>query len=625
MQTPALLPQPKRFQRTTGSAILDARCHVMLASADERLQSAIHRWRSNLPAPSGDTRRPVDVRITVDKSVNEKPGGYRLVVTPDAVAIVGASSAGCFYALQTLDQLRGGTGEVPCCEITDWPDFPTRGLLHDVSRGKVPTLDTLKLIVDRLASLKVNQLQLYIEHAFTFEFDPQICGADDGLTPDEVRELDEYCKERFIDLVPAVATLGHMGKILSMPKYRHLAEIECNQSWGELDWPRRARGFTLDIANPESFTLVERIWSEILDAFSGPVVNICGDEPWDLGKGKNAQRFADGIGRPYIDHILRTYDLGASRGRGVQVWSDVICKHPEQFGRLPSDLTVLHWGYDDNADYAGTAAFVKAGLDTFVCPGISGWKRILPAMTLAERNISTFAKAGRQCRAKGLINTDWGDHGHFHTLGSSWHGIALGAACAWTADHPTGSPFDETFGKSVLGLEDPSVMPLLRTAAAIGDACETWRLFWQPAAQMSESPLLAREALEGSCDAAIQASWLLRAACDAAKRGRPSGGATPAPERAQDLADLAIGYAFTSGFVGKAEFARELASGTSDRAIPCMSQLASDLWILQTHGENARFAECWMARNKASGLMDIRRALARVADDVRVAALERRS
>ena len=361
------------------------------------------------------------VGIAVDRLRTEHRDGYRLTVSASGIELLGGSPAGCFYGLQTLTQLTDfASGEVPCCVIDDFPDFTARGLLHDVTRGKVPTLDTLKTLVDRLAALKVNQLQLYIEHAFTFGFDPDICGPDDGLTPDEIRELDAYCKDRFIDLVPAIATLGHMGRILSMPRYRHLAEIEPTKSWEEMPWPQRARGFTLDIMNPESHALIGRIWSEILDSFASPMVNICGDEPWDLGKGKNHERFAaTGTGPPYIDHILRIHAICAARGRRTQVWSDVVRNHPHLFDRLPKELTVLHWGYDDKADYEGTRAFTDAGLETVVCPGTSGWKRILNAMNLAERNIAAFAAAGRKHGATGLLNTDWGDHGHFNSLASS--------------------------------------------------------------------------------------------------------------------------------------------------------------------------------------------------------------
>ena len=39
----------------------------------------------------------------------------------------------------------------------------------DISRDKVPTTDSLKALIDRLASLKVNQVQLYSEHTFAYE------------------------------------------------------------------------------------------------------------------------------------------------------------------------------------------------------------------------------------------------------------------------------------------------------------------------------------------------------------------------------------------------------------------------------------------------------------------------
>jgi hypothetical protein len=584
---PPLLPQPKRFERRPGVAVLDGRSHVLLATRDDRLQRAVRRWQEDLPAPDPAKSTPAMVRIAVERPVDEKPDIYRLAVTPDAIVIVSATPAGCFHALQTLNHLRRG-GEAPCCVIEDWADFETRGLLHDVSRGKVPTLETLKLIADRLASLKVNQLQLYIEHAFTFEFDPEICAPDDGLTPDEIRALDAYCRDRFIDLVPAVATLGHMGKILSMPKYRHLAEIEPTKTWDELDWPQRARGFTLDIAHPQSFKLVENIWTAILDAFSGPIVNICGDEPWDLGKGKNRERFVSGTAKPYIDHILRTYELCANRGRQVQVWSDVICKHPEQFSRLPSDLTVLQWGYDDNADYNGTAAFVRARLNTFVCPGISGWKRIIPAMSLAERNIARFAAAGRQHGATGLINTDWGDHGHFHTLGSSWHGIVLGAACTWTADHALGDKFDCLFARRCLGVDGAAIMPSLRRAASIADQCETWRMLWQPIATVADNPSLPNP---------DQAEESRRSAQSALSHLSDS-------NSSQDLTDWRLACEFA-------------ALAAEKLALVCSRTKAEvDEWTERVLALVTPYADAWRARNKPSGLEDILGALRRSAWDM---------
>jgi len=532
------------------------------------------------------------IRIVVDRKCVSHAHGYRLTVCTNGVELLGGSPAGCFYGLQTLTQLTGfASGEVPCCVIDDFPDFTTRGLLHDVTRGKVPTLDTLKTIADRLAALKVNQFQLYIEHAFTFAFDSDICGPDDGLTPDEIRELDAYCRERFIDLVPAVATLGHMGRILSMPRYRHLAEVEPTMSWHEMAWPERARGFTLDIMNPDSHALVERIWSEILDAFTSPKVNICGDEPWDLGKGKNRERFAPtGTGPPYIDHILRIHALCAARGRRTQAWSDVVRNHSHLFDRLPNELTVLHWGYDDKTDYEGTRLFTDAGLDTIVCPGTSGWKRILNAMDQAERNIAAFAAAGRKHGASGLLNTDWGDHGHFNSLACSWHGIALGAALAWNVEQPTGPAFDDRFAPIVLGIPDAEVIPALRQASAIAERCETWRILWQPLQQIRDDATLPT-AEDAECAA--------ESACNAIRHFASLTSSDAIDPR--DVAELTLACRFTGLFAEKILFARQ--SGQTDFA----DRLTA---------AGLAYADSWRARNKPSGLRDILDALRFVANDM---------
>ena len=38
----------------------------------------------------------------------------------------------------------------------------------DISRTKVPTMDTLLTLIDQFSTLKYNQIQLYTEHTFAF-------------------------------------------------------------------------------------------------------------------------------------------------------------------------------------------------------------------------------------------------------------------------------------------------------------------------------------------------------------------------------------------------------------------------------------------------------------------------
>ncbi len=612
-----LLPFPRQLHEAPGTCTVLPDGPLTLQTDDPRVQRAVLRWlagiaerRNCVSEPRAPARgqdhpgAPVGLRVAIDPAKVAHRDGYHLRIRAEGVELLGGSPAGCFYGLQTLTQLSSfPDATLPCCTIVDWPDFDTRGVLHDVSRGRVATLGTLKLLVDRLAALKVNQLQLYIEHAFVFSFDARICGANDGLTADEVGELDAYCAERFVELVPALATFGHMGRILSMPDYRHLAEVEATKTWGQMCWPQRVRGLTLDCRNPKAHRLVERMWSDVLDAFSARTVNICGDEPWDLGQGKNRERFASGgKGEAYVEQIRRTHEICASRGRRTQFWSDIIRHYPEWLGRLPRNSTILHWGYDDRTDYEGTGAFVAAGLDTFVCPGTSGWKRIFSAMDLAERNIAAFAAAGRRHGAGGLVNTDWGDHGHFNLPACSAHGLSLGAALAWSSDHPTGQEFDRRFARVVWGVDDVTGIDLLRRASKCAARCETWRLLCMPISAVCDDPSLPTpdDAVEMRRCASDLRQWCARVI------------ATPGVAR-PDLEELALAARFGELFADKVIFAHET-EGTSSKFRETPRD--RNTWSEEVAEAGGAYAHCWHARNKPSGLSDILSALSAAAADV---------
>ena len=585
-----ILPIPKAFRAEPGVFAVTPGMRRDVLCTDSRVARAVDRWLGDSTRKDHREQEPAAksplIRVRVDAGAIEHLDGYRLTIRCGEIELIGESPAGCFHGLQTLTQLCDrDDASVTCCVIEDWPDFHTRGLLHDITRGRVPTLATLKLMVDRLALLKANHLQLYIEHAFVFSFDKEICGADEGLTPDEACELGAYCHERFIELAPAMASLGHMGRILSMPKYRHLAEVEAQNCWADTAWPQRARGLTLDCLSPESHRLIENMWSDVMEAFPGPIVNTCGDEPWDLGKGRNSRLDAAGTTDAYVSHLRRVYEHCSAHGRRVQVWTDVLCNHPEMLGQLPKDLTMLHWGYDDDANYDATAGYVEMGFDTVVCPSTSGCKRIIGALGLAERNITTFARRGHECGASGLINTDWGDHGHFNLLGCSWHGIALGAACGWDAACAGGDDFDTRFAQAFWGLNDAVMPEALRRASHLDDAWETWRLFWMLLEGVCDESTLPP--LDEAREAGRHAqSFMERAAnvepCDAEAR--------------QDIDEVSVACQFTRLFADRIalahgvdvmDFAERLAEATT------------------------RYAALWRVRNKPSGLGDILRALDR--------------
>ena len=188
---------------------------------------------------------------------------FGLFIGPEAVSVEAKGPAGFFHALNSLAEIAARCCDRwPCQRVNDAPDLSVRGLSLDVSRGRVPTLEALFELVDRLAVWRINHLQLYVEHTFDFSFDPAIADGCSPLTTRDIASLDAYCRERFIELVPSLSTFGHMGRILSLPQYRHLAEIEATTPWEAQSWLERTRGLTLDARNPESRRLLERMLDE---------------------------------------------------------------------------------------------------------------------------------------------------------------------------------------------------------------------------------------------------------------------------------------------------------------------------------------------------------------------------
>ncbi len=597
-----ILPQPRHITRRMGVCYVSSRTSIDVQVNDERIAEHVTAWLCKLSTYSQVSNSdPVCMVIKTASGLASQ--GYTLSIMPKRILLEGGSAIGCFYGLQTLKQLSL-TSKIglPCCVIEDEPDFTTRGVLHDVTRGKVPTLETLLLLVDRLAQLKINQLQLYIEHAFAFSFDPSICRADEGLTPEDVHTLDQYCHERFIDLVPAVANLGHMGRILSLPQYHQLAEIEADSDWEQMTWPQRARGLTLDVDNPASLDLVKNMWRDILAAFSSPVVNICGDEPWDLGRGKHRETLTEQMRMDiYIRHVCNIAKLCESQERHVQLWSDVLRHYPSACSQLPENISILHWGYDDSADYEATSRFVDHGYSTMVCPGTSGWKRIINAMDLAERNIKTFAQVGVQAGADGLITTDWGDHGHFNLLACSWHGITLGASLAWHVDHVIGETFDENFTQTISDDDGRALLSALRRTSSLAGDYETWRLLWQPAKMLEAQASLPSEDELIAC---IQNS---QRATQLADKLSPTIHCTVA-----DLRELAVSCRVNKLAARRLQWEVRRRLGKSAPA-----NHERILWVDELKRCLHEYEACWRERNKESGLADIRVALVRVAKEVR--------
>ncbi len=373
--------------------------------------------------------------LSLDKGKQKEE--YHLKITQDLIEIQGGTNAGILYGIQTLRQILENKGAVlPSLTINDLPDMPNRGFYHDVTRGRIPTMESLKALADKLSYYKINQLQLYIEHSFLFKDFSEVWRDDTPLTAEDILEFDLYCKNLHIDLIPSLASFGHLYKVLSTASFTELCELpEADKQ--PFSFYERMAHHTLDISREESFDFVVKMLEEYMPLFSSGYFNLCADETFDLGKGRSrvlAEKI--GVNDMYINFVKKICDYIISKGKIPMFWGDIICGMPEYINKLPKETICLNWGYAPDQSEQGTKDLFEAGAVQYVCPGVGGWNQIINLIRGSYDNISRMCTYGYKYNAIGVLNTDWGDYGHINHPEFSTTGMIYGAAFSWNKNIP---------------------------------------------------------------------------------------------------------------------------------------------------------------------------------------------
>jgi hexosaminidase len=443
-QKPVLLPLPRQVDWGADSVRVPAELVIATLAWQQELLPAVLRFRQVIEAEVGVSVQVAasavgledafHVQVVADESAVSHPQGYRLSVEPKGIRVAAQTAQGAAYGLSTLKQLLAGSGRaLPTVQIADWPDFERRGVMLDISRGKVPKMETLYRFVDLLADLKINEFQLYTEHTFAYRNHKEVWQNYSPMTGEEILLLDRYCRERFVDLVPNQNSFGHLKEWLIHERYHHLAE----QTTGWTAWGMQFEGpFSLCPVEPATIPFLAELYDELLPHFSSQYFNVGCDETFDVGQGRSKEAVEKlGEHRVYVDQLLRIYDLVKARGKTMQFWGDIIIKAPEFIAELPKDVVALEWGYEANHPFDEHCAhFAKAGIPFYVCPGTSTWNSLVGRTENAIGNLKSAAVAGLKHGAIGYLNTIWGDRGHQDYQPVSYLPIAYGSAVSWAVE-----------------------------------------------------------------------------------------------------------------------------------------------------------------------------------------------
>jgi hypothetical protein len=347
---------------------------------------------------------------------------YTLEVKEDKIEIHATTEQGLFYGQQSVKQLlryfkdESGRVSIPCMHIVDYPMLKYRGWMDDISRGPIPNMEFLKRAIATLAEYKFNFFNLYTEHVFKLDQYPDIAPTD-GLTAEEIKELEDYARQYHIELIGNQQCFAHAEETFKIPFYQPMADTKFNWNPGE----------------PRTYDFLRYELETVAKAYQSPFFNINCDETESLGSGRAKEYVKQKKGAEYVyaQHIQWVYDVLKSQGKRVMMWGDIAAKDSAITMRLPKDIMMLIWSYSPSDSYVDMIEpFERQGFEFMVAPGMSMWGSVFPSEETYTKNIANLVRDGYQHGAVGMMNTAWDDSGE-SLFNSTWHGMAWAAEMSW--------------------------------------------------------------------------------------------------------------------------------------------------------------------------------------------------
>lgn len=344
---------------------------------------------------------------------------YEIVISPAGATVTARSSAGLYWAAQTLRQMiegRGAEASLPEAEIRDWPSLAYRGTMMDFSHAQLPTVAEAKRQIDFLARWKANHYVFYSEASIELEGFPTLM-AEARYTRDEVREVVAYARQRHIDVVPNVELYGHLHDLFRLERYADLAVLP--------------HGGEFNRDNPRIKPLLEDWIGQLTSLFPGPFFHIGFDETWLLGR--EAARLGADPAELYLGRLAEVAAIVARHGKRPLAYADMIQKYPGLAARLPKGLIAVAWHYDPlrGSEYdALLSPFTSSGVPIIAQSAVINWHWLATDYDRSFGNIDALLPAARKHGAVGFYQSAWTDDTQTLTR-PGWPAWAYAAAAAW--------------------------------------------------------------------------------------------------------------------------------------------------------------------------------------------------
>ena len=338
-----IIPQPVTVEELEGYFILEKNAIIGYNKPEAKQVAEMLAKKLSIPTGFDLMVRQGSsgtIQLDLENMAEQKVGteGYKLESSSRGVIISANQPAGLYYGIQTLLQLLPKEIEsktlthiawtIPAARITDYPRFGWRGLMLDVSRHFF-TKEEVKQYIDEMSRYKYNVFHWHLtdDNGWRIEIkslpkltdvgawrvermghfgereapkdgEPAIYGG--FYTQEDIREIIQYAKDRFVTIIPEIDIPGHsMAALAAYPELSCTKnpDTKVNPGSNFAEWHGDGT-FTMFIDNTlnpsdeKVYEFLDKVFSEVATLFPGDYIHAGGDECykgfWEKDKGCQA-------------------------------------------------------------------------------------------------------------------------------------------------------------------------------------------------------------------------------------------------------------------------------------------------------------------------------------------------
>ncbi len=298
--------------------------------------------------------------------------------------------------------------------------FDTFGVMIDMSRNAVMSMDGLKRFLTLLKKMGYNCVMLYTEDTYEVDGEPYFGYMRGRYSKEEMKEIDAFAENLGMTVIPCIQTLAHLNAIFR---------------WGK--FPRDCEDILLTDSD-RTYQLIDRMFATLSECFKSRKIHIGMDEAHMLGRGRHLDIHGyESVNAIMKRHLAKLCEIAAKYGYEMMMWSDMFfrpwnggkyyipkCEIPQDvIEAVPNSVIPVYWDYyhtDENSYCDMLENHKRLGGETWFAGGAWCWSGVIPFNRFTLESMIPAIDACKKNKVRNVFFTMWGDDGaecsHFSQL-----------------------------------------------------------------------------------------------------------------------------------------------------------------------------------------------------------------